>query len=85
MGTSRGRWCLIAGLLPAGLWLVGRSLDALLGPSSTVESVATDPDLAPYLAGFLIAALVIGVLWGLWHVPTFIAKATRGPIWCPCW
>jgi uncharacterized protein len=101
------RWYLIAGLLPAGLWLVGRSLDALLGRSDTVESVATDPDLAPYLAVFLIgafiytlgeelgwrayalprlqqhrsaliAALIIGVLWGLWHVPTFIAQGHTG-------
>jgi membrane protease YdiL (CAAX protease family) len=101
------RWYLIAGLLPAGLWLVGRSLDTLLGRSDTVESVATDPDLAPYLAVFLIgafiytlgeelgwrayalprlqqhrsaliAALVIGMLWGLWHVPTFIAQGHTG-------
>jgi membrane protease YdiL (CAAX protease family) len=100
-------WYLIAGLLPAGLWLAGRSLDTLLGRSYTVESVATDPDLAPYLAGFLIgafvytlgeelgwrayalprlqqhrsalvAALVIGVLWGLWHVPTFLAQGHTG-------
>jgi membrane protease YdiL (CAAX protease family) len=99
---------LIALLLPAGLWLVGRALDTLLGRSYTVESVATDPDLAPYLAVFLIgafiytlgeelgwrayalprlqqhrsaliAALVIGVLWGLWHVPTFIAQGHTGP------
>ena len=93
-------------LLPPGLWLVGRSLDALLGRNYQVESVATDPDLAPYLAVFLIgafiytlgeelgwrayalprlqhrsaliAALVIGVLWGLWHVPTFIAQGHTG-------
>jgi membrane protease YdiL (CAAX protease family) len=100
-------WYLIAVLLPAGLWLAGRALDTLLGRSYTVESVATDPDLAPYLAGFLIgafiytlgeelgwrayalprlqqhrsalvAALVIGVLWGLWHVPTFIAQGHTG-------
>jgi uncharacterized protein len=72
------RWYLLAVLLPAGLWLVGRALDALLGRSYQVESVATDPELAPYLAGFLIGALVIGVLWGLWHVPTFIAQGHTG-------
>jgi len=101
------RWYLIAVLLPGGLWLVGRALDALLGRSYRIESVATDPDLAPYLAGFLIgafvytlgeelgwrayalprlqehrtamiAAFVIGVLWGLWHVPTFVAQGHTG-------
>jgi membrane protease YdiL (CAAX protease family) len=52
------RWYLIAMLLPAGLWLAGRALDILLGRSYQVQSVATDPDLAPYLAVFLIGAFI---------------------------
>jgi uncharacterized protein len=55
------RWYLIAVLLPAGLWLVSRALDTLLGRSYTVESIATDPDLAPYLAVFLIGGLHLHV------------------------
>lgn len=103
------QWYIFVLFFPAGIWLVGRALDTLLGQSYELTSILSElgPEYAMMLPFFVIFALpsalgeeigwrgfalpqlqasynalvssiIIGLFWGLWHIPTWIAQGQMG-------
>ena len=50
-------------------------LESLKGPASDRGGVAAVPSVQPWRGAPLLACVVVGVLWALWHLPSFYISA----------